>query len=390
MGHNDFIAMSGVLMLGKRTVCAADKMPHKVTTAMTNGWDEWYCEEFIQTLNDAELRFLILHEGEHRMRRHTTLFKHLYKVNPKVAGMALDFVINRNLMQYCSSGFLAMPAGGLYDQRFDNMNEVQIFNKIREMAKQNGPAKPGEEGMGIPPDLDGTGFDEHDWEGAPTDQEEQLRQARELDAAVRQGALAASKSGAQSDNPLIGELLTPQVRWEDELAEFINSACSGSDYSTWAKPNRRYVAHGIYMPSGIAKQVGEIVVAPDMSGSMWGPPLQRVMTELVALCDLVKPSRVHVLYWDTAVARAESYGGPGDPPLESLLSLSKPAGGGGTDASCVPNYMRQHGINPQACVVLTDGEVCGWGDWDWPVMWGVLDNKRVAPPVGRVIHITEV
>ncbi len=378
MGNPDFIALNGVLMLGKREVISEADWPVQgmTPTAYTNGWDEKYVDSFINVLNDAELRFVVLHECEHKMRRHLTVFQHLWKVDPQCANMAMDYVINRNLKTY--EPFIEMPKAvpGLYDPQFNGMNEVQIFNKLREQGQ-------GGQGEG-----QGTGFDGHDWADAKSG-EEALQQARELDAAVRQGALVASKSGAGKENPLIGELLVPQVRWEDELAEFVSTTCTGNDYSTWARCNRRYISQGIYMPSGISEAVGEIVVACDTSGSMWGEPLRRVMTELVALCDLVKPSRVHVLYWDTAVAQAEAFGGPGDPPLDGLLSLSKPAGGGGTNVDCVPDWLRQNGIAPQACVVLTDGEVCGWGQWDWPVLWAVIGNERARPPMGRMIHVKE-
>ena len=56
IGHDEFIAVTGVLMIGNKKI--VDDLP----TACTNGRDEAYGRAFVDRLNDAEFRFLILHE----------------------------------------------------------------------------------------------------------------------------------------------------------------------------------------------------------------------------------------------------------------------------------------------------------------------------------------
>ena len=86
------------------------------------------------------------------------------------------------------------------------------------------------------------GFDEHDFEGAQelsvADQQEL---ARDIDEAVRQGALIAGKMGSGGDRDL-QDLLQPQVDWREVMRDFITTTCTGSDYSTWKRPNRRNMA----------------------------------------------------------------------------------------------------------------------------------------------------
>jgi hypothetical protein len=108
------------------------------------------------------------------------------------------------------------------------------------------------------------------------------------------------------------------------------------------------------------------------------------MSEVKAICDTVKPEAVRVLYWDTSVAGDEKYD---QTELDKLISSTKPAGGGGTDASCVPAYMTREGIKPQAAIVLTDGYFSGVGQWDCPTVWCVIDNKQFTSPVGTTVHI---
>src|SRR5512137_1458564 len=76
--HNDrYIALAGILMIGKREV--VDNLP----TAATNGRDEFYGRKFVESLSDAELRFLVLHECYHKLYRHLLTWRHLYDENPR-------------------------------------------------------------------------------------------------------------------------------------------------------------------------------------------------------------------------------------------------------------------------------------------------------------------
>jgi hypothetical protein len=63
MQNPKYVALAGILMLGDRTVIDDPLLP----TACTNGKDEMYNREFVSKLNDAELRFLILHESYHKL-----------------------------------------------------------------------------------------------------------------------------------------------------------------------------------------------------------------------------------------------------------------------------------------------------------------------------------
>ena len=50
--------------------------------------------------------------------------------------------------------------------------------------------------------------------------------------------------------------------------------------------------------------------------------------------------------------------------------------------------MAENHINPQACIVLTDGDLYrGWGQWDCPVLWTILNNKCAVPDIGKAVHI---
>jgi predicted metal-dependent peptidase len=370
MGSPKYVALAGVLMIGNRSV--DDKVP----TACTNGRDEKYGRAFIETLSDAELRFLVLHECYHKLYKHLTTWRHLYDENARFANVACDYVINIKLTDDNADGFAAMPKVGLLDAEYRGMDSAQVYN----LLKQGGDDGDGGGGGS------GTDLDDHDWEGAQDMTPEEGKQlARDLDEAIRQGALAAGKLGSGGDR-MFEDLLKTKIDWREVLREFISTTCTGSDYSTWRRPNRRFVSSGYYMPSGVSERVGELVIAADMSGSMTSA-LPRLFAEIKGICDQVKPDVVRLLYWDTEVCADEKYVGA---EVENLVNSTKPKGGGGTTVECVTEYMTQHGVKPQAVVVLTDGYLGGkWGTWPCPVLWCIVGNKNAVPNVGKYVHVED-
>lgn len=379
MGNPKYTALAGVLMIGNRNIVDDPSVP----TACTNGRDEMYGREFVKQLNDAELRFLVLHEVYHKLFRHLTTWQHLYKQNAQLANMACDFVINLKIVDDNEKDRFATMTGvlegGCYDTKYAGMDTAQVYNLLRDDQDGDG----GGQGSESLPD-GGQPFDEHDWDGAEEmTADEQRELAREIDEAVRQGALVAGKLGSGGDRDL-AELLQPQVNWREVLREFVQNTCTGSDYSTYRRPNRRYLSSGMYMPSGISEQVGELVVAIDTSGSIRQRELSAFLTEVTEICETVHPESVRLMYWDTRVCRDEKYDMH---ELDTLVQSTKPAGGGGTDVTCVTDYIRDNSINAQAAIVLTDGYLFGgWGQWTMPVLWCVMDSGRTAD-VGKTVHI---
>ena len=365
MANPKYVALAGVLMIGERTV--RDDIP----TACTNGRDEMYGRAFVEGLSDPELRFLVLHESYHKLYRHLTTWRHLYKEDPQLANMSCDYVINLKISDDNKDGFAVLPEGGLLDRGYSGMDSAQVYNLLKQEQEDGGQGR-------------GGGFDEHDWEGAQELTETDQRElAREIDEAIRQGALIAGKMGTGVDRDLT-ELLRPQVDWREVMREFISTTCSGSDYSTWKRPNRRYISAGIYMPSGISESVEGVVVAGDMSGSIGQREQAVILTEVRSLSEIIKPEWLRMLYWDTQVCSDEKYE---QHELDDFVKSTKPKGGGGTDVECVPAHMTKHNINAQAAIVITDGYVGGWGTWDCPVLWVIIDNKNAKPDVGTVVHV---
>jgi len=382
-----FALLSGVLMVGRTSV--DDNVP----TACTNGRDEKYGRKFIKELREQELNFLVAHEASHKMYRHLTTWKKLHDENSALANQACDYVINLMLkdmdpeertiaMPKYKTGVYQGKPMGLIDERFRGMNAKQIFDILKEEEEESGSGD--DEGEG--------GFDEHDWGGAKDLSDEEKKQLeRDIDQAIRQGVMARQKiagKGAGGIDRELQDLLEPKVDWREVLREFVKATCRAKDTSSWRKPNRRFLGTGTYMPSMIGEKVGHLVIAIDTSGSIGQDELSDFLSEVKGIAEEVNPSQVDLIYWDSEVAGHEEYT---ENDVASIISSTKPKGGGGTSPSCVSEYLKDKKIEPECIIMLTDGYVGDdWGkDWTAQVLWCIVGGNDVIAENGKTIHIKD-
>lgn len=370
MQHKVFCSYSGILACGK--VYVNDDVP----TAATNGWDVKYNPSFIEQhmKSDPELRFLILHEAQHKAYRHLQVWHALHEENAQLANIAADHFVNLSLVDSdAGEGFIKMPALGIQpDPKYRGWSVKQIFEDL----KANGEGQ----GQG-----DGDGMDEHDWENATSgDPTKDQEKANEIQRAIRQGEIVRRKmqgKGAGDKDGVFGDLLQPKIDWKKVLRDFITETCAGRDESSWSKPNRRFISEDVYMPTMLGTTMTELVIGFDTSGSIFGgTEMDMFASEIKKIIEDIKPTKVHVIYWDTEVAGHQTF----DEGQFAVQNL-KPKGGGGTDGSVLFDYLRDKRITPQAIVQFTDGYVGDWGKTDVPTLWAV--SSDLVAPFGTTIRI---
>jgi len=375
MNDPDWRWMAGVMMLGNTTYTDDDSV---CPTAGTDGVNEVWNRKFLANLSHEEAKGTVLHENYHKILRHLHVYKNLYARNAKLANIAADAVINNQ--QLAGKAGIALPKGVVDMPQYADTtkwNTATIFEDLMEGGKGSGGGKP----------MPGDSLDKHDWEGASemTEAEEKAL-AQQIDMALRQAAMAGTMAGGLPRE--IKEMLVPDVDWRSELAEFVKSVVAGDDKQTWRKPHRTYIAHDLYMPSPYSESIGRLLIAGDTSGSIGNEMLSLFLGHMQHLCNEVNPNGVDIAWWDTEVAGVDRFerGNMGN-----LASAVKPAGGGGTDPSVIPAWIRKEKTEYVCAVVITDGEFNGVGNWDIPVLWLVVNNSRVPNiPVGRVIHVKEL
>jgi predicted metal-dependent peptidase len=364
MRSKQFCMFAGVLSVGK--VLYTDEIP----TACTNGRDVMYNKDFIKTLDDKELNYVVLHEALHKVYQHMHLWRKLFKENAMLANMAADYVVNYAIHEADEQSEIAKrPDSALFDLKYKGMTTKQIFDLLKKEGGDGGRC----------------GHDTHDWEGAESLSDDEVKEtARQIDQALRQGEIIRGKMQGNK-NLSVHELLEPKVNWREQLRDFVNATCKNKDKTSWKRPHKRFIGHDIYMPSMIGESIGQVVIGIDTSGSIGDKELSEFLTEVVSICDDVSPSSIELLYWDTHVAGHETYN-QGD--YKGLFQSTKPAGGGGTHVGCVNDYIKDKRIQPEAIIILTDGYVENdfGGNWDYPTLWAIT-TKHITSPHGKTIHI---
>lgn len=411
MKDPNFCLFSGLFMIGKVEV----RDETECGTAQTNGLDVIYDRAFIDRLNDKQVAFLVLHENMHKAYRHLVVWHKLYKENGHLANVACDYVINLQIRDYDPNGRVTeMPTDedgnvmGCIDEAFRGMDAHGVYNLlVKKYGKDYGKAKvfvigngpvssdgKGGEGKGEQNDSNveklPEGFDSHDWDSAQdATQEEQEAQAKEIESALRQGSILVGKMGGNVQR-CISEMLIPKIDWKEALREFVKSATQGKDKTTWRRLHKRYIASDIIMPSSYSESVGNIIIGIDTSGSIGTEELTQFLSEVKSICEEVSPEAIDLLYWDTHVASRETYM---NSQLANLTQDTKPAGGGGTDPTCLPKFMKKNDIKGECLLILTDGYVGHQSPADYaslgsmPVLWCVKGNKQFDTPVGKTVHV---
>ena len=385
MKHPETAFYSGVMMMGT-TAVVDDNI-----TAYTDGVNKRYGREFLAKVcpDQATVNGLVLHENLHIALRQMIHSLDLFKEDRQLANMAADFVVNDIIENIKDKNLVRLPQGGCYDPKYHNMNMREVYRLLKQEQEQNGGGSGGEKQDG---DGSGSGqgeyqFDEHDYEGQQQEGKDFGERAKELDAmvdrALREGALLAGRLGIDLPRA-ITEVLEPQVNWRNELAEFVTASCRGNDEYTWRKFNRRMLANNMYLPTVEDETIGEVVVPIDTSGSIGQQQINEFAGELVSIAEAVQPERIRVLWWDTKVHGEQIFERD---DFQSIGTLLKPLGGGGTRVSCVSEYINKKQIKADAVVVFTDGYVESNVDWQIssPTLWLVTENKYWEVPAGKKV-----
>ena len=380
-----------------------------VSTACTNGVNIRYNPDFIDSLTESQVAGLLVHEVLH------PALGHLHRLpRNKEGNIAGDYAINNfldNYNQSVSIGKLELPEGGCINHDYDELSAEQILAKLREQPKtpqppdnpqppedkQDDPSDqpsggnqpdPDQDGKGKPdPDAPRTkeegGWGEFEDQAAGEDGESPEEMHSEWERRVIQAATAAKMQGKVPNciEALISDLVDAKVPWQSILNRFIEET-SHNDYS-WGTPDRRFLPDDIILPDLHDQTLGEIVVAVDTSGSIYGVPavvgsFQNEINSLITRC---KPTKLHVVQCDSRITDTKEY--TDGQPIELTLR-----GGGGTDFRPVGEYINQHGINPRVCIYLTDlmgafPEV----PWQFPTIWCVYNNDGQSAPFGDTVHI---
>ena len=92
MRNDRFAFWRGIMMVGDTIL--DDDLP----TALTDGCNEIYGRSFVESQDEKQLAFAVLHENWHKLERHLTLFQRIFEEDPATTNKACDYRINLGLV----------------------------------------------------------------------------------------------------------------------------------------------------------------------------------------------------------------------------------------------------------------------------------------------------
>ncbi len=337
---------------------------NSIPTMATDGGTVYWNRAFVDNMSVEETVFVKCHEIMH------VVFQHIGRLNGRNMekwNVATDYVINDLLVR---ERIGVMPKMGLMDAalvRECNYLADRVYEKLPDNPNQPqaGSGKPGAALDGLMKPT-----------GSPAEQAERenimkIRVAQAAQAAKMQGKLSADLER------LVGSILKPIVPWEDVLRRFVSVRAKIN--SSYARPKRRFLGEDLYLPSLSGEQMGPLTIAVDCSGSIGQRELDRFATEIYAIVADVRPSRLDVVYFDSEVSHHDTY-----QQGEDIRIVGH--GGGGTAFSPIFAHIDRAGVEPVACVVLTDLCCSDFGPApDYPVLWVTTHDTKA--PWGEVIEM---
>jgi predicted metal-dependent peptidase len=401
----------GSIALGLEWVNAPE-----VGTMATDGRRVWFNPSWCEEHGVEKTMGVIAHEVFHVVNKH-----HLRRGDrdPENWNVAADLLINRLL----EDDKYVLPSDGLFDRerRYAGLPTETIYARLLDRQKQehqtrqrnvatstnepgnggtgsetrsNDPTRsppqtsdpsPGQpdhpEGGGVSPARQwGEVRDLSNRNGQPLSPAERQQAERDLDVRIRQAAAAAKRAGKCSAAlQEMVEVARDRVDWHDKFRIAFDGMLRGE--VSWARPNRRFIQHGLYLPGWHRAGAGRIAFVLDTSGSISAPELAIYTAGVLGILEETNPQQVALIQCDAQV-RQVHYLHPG----ESFESIDV-HGRGGTRFQPAFDWIADSAFDANAIVYATDLDCSDQPhDPGLPVIWLTPTRNRTMP-FGEIVEI---
>lgn len=202
---------------------------------------------------------------------------------------------------------------------------------------------------------------------------------------------ATTRSKLWGDSPgwmgrLVDQIMAPEVNWKSVLKKYV--VFHTSKDSSFRTPDKRMTYQDAIYPGSTSNDdmlLKDFKINIDTSGSMSDEDLGEALGHVKNLCKQYKV-KAELLFWDAAVESKCSIDS-----FEQALK-SRPAGGGGTDPSCVFEYCasKKCKVKPAFHLFITDGyfateQLAKYKVKNKNTIWLIIGgNADFKPPFGVV------
>lgn len=375
----------------------------KLETACTDGIRITFGTDFLDSLTDSELDFVMMHEILYVVLQHCLRGEDR---DNETFNIACDIVVNSNILlennmksssitikNYGESMHIAPDGKEGYEYTAEQVYYMLLKQEKKKLhSKGSGVAK----GRAIQQATNENHKPEWRWDDHSRwgmyEEDDVLRDVwvkRFEDAA--QAIEIRDPSNSRGLLPrfaqrILGELRKPQTDWRIILNDFIQEEVV--DYS-FSPPDRRFDDCPFFLPDFNGKEdiVEDILFMIDTSGSISDAMITAAHSEIKGAIDQFDGKlKGWLVFFDAEIIKPKPFSS------EDEFRIIRPAGGGGTDFQIIFEYVHKHVQDklPASIIILTDGYAPFPQEklaMNIPVLW-LINNNEVDPPWGKVARIT--
>lgn len=346
----------------------------EIETACTDGVRITFGIDFLDSLSDSELDFVMMHEILH------VVLQHCFRgdvEDPEAYNIAADIVVNSNIMlengMKASSITLSKYGTSMHvapdGKEGHEYTAEQVYVMLPKNLNKKGNNKKGNNkspGSAVGRAKKEISKEQHQpvrvWDDhsrwGKYEEDDTLRDVwvkRFEDAAeaikIRDPSNARGLLPAFAER-ILKELKKTQTDWRTILNDFIQEEVV--DYS-FTPPDRRFDDSPFFLPdfNGKEDRVEDILFMIDTSGSMSDDMIAAAYSEVKGAIDQFNGKLKGWLgFFDAAIIKPQPFSD------ENEFKIIKPAGGGGTDFQIIFEYVFHHMSDklPASIIILSDGD----------------------------------
>lgn len=376
----------------------------------------YYDDEFIDSMSDDELNFVILHEAAHKAYLHLTrVGKRDHLVWNIAADIAVNYEVAYRMNRYfpnasAPNGVIMPGRDGTMELDFgkkkviiNDVNKktveqlyVEIANNLPKSARMNAGGGGGKgnkdmsssSGLGTPIDMHKYSDEDGKSWSEMTDFEKEEYAERAKDDVIE----AATKCKKRGELPegieqMLDNLLRAKINWRQYIWKHVVNEIPFDQ--TLSRPNRRFLTQGLYVP-GVVKENVDIVAMVDLSGSISEKEMKEFIFLMTTITNQFRNVNITILSHDSKVHEVTEI----RMANEKKIRNAKYRGGGGTDHVPCFKWVKENKRNCPLIVAFTDGYTRFPEKYDvkTPTIW-VLSQGGKKPsemPFGVAIKMEDV
>lgn len=389
-----------------------------VETVYTDGERIAFNPDFLKSITDREVEFIMLHEVSHVALGHP--FRRIIAdCDFELYDVACDIVVNSNIYQFTGKDERYISIKGkvmphkICDKEGSLFTVEQVYEQLLSQRKKtddreegNGKrdgsgkiqVKDGKDGRGSgkPSISDGATIDDHSfWKGEGEEEiSSTMWEARVMQTYETVKNLPQASFGKQDDGwgdlPIFAERMHNEVAsnkldWRTLLNDFIQEDLC--DYSFYP-PDRRFGDSDFFLPDFNEKdeRVENLLFMIDTSGSMKDDDIGEVYGEIKSAIEQFDGKIKGWLgFFDGSVTEPKPF------ENEEEFKAIRIQGGGGTSFLPIFHYVRDHmqDKNVTSIIILTDGYAPYPEEYERmniPVLW-IINNNDATPPWGVIARL---